>query len=90
MVNNLGQWTAENNYANYPKEKMCFMDEIAHYVQSENYTPKTDIENLCYMIVAHFDNYCEDCEEVIDTMSAEQVVEFVKMSGGPKEFDYYC
>lgn len=90
MVNNMGQWTPEADYTNYPQEKMCFMDRLANYIQSENYAPKTNVENLCYMILGHFDGYREDADEAVDSMDVEQTIEFIKMSGGLKEFDYYC
>lgn len=92
MVNTWGQWTAEMDYKTYPKEKWCDMDRIANYIKEQNYTPKTTIENLAEMIVAHYEGETEDGDSMFkfSVNFLDNVVEFVNASGGLEEFDYYC
>lgn len=53
MVDGFNCWTVEKNYDTYPKEKWCDMDRVADYIIKQNYSPKTDIENLSIMLVLH-------------------------------------
>lgn len=88
MVNQwTGEWTEEQNYTNYPKEKWCDYDHMAYWIRKLGYEIKTTIENLITMIFLHF--YCEldDCGKPFTIDGCKQ---YVEDSGGLKEFDYYC
>ena len=43
MINNLGQWTEEKDYTNFPKCKMCDYDEMAVYIRKTKYNIETTI-----------------------------------------------
>lgn len=101
MVDYYGNWTAEKDYKVFPKEKWCDYDYIAAWIQDLDYKPKTSIENLVTMVMAHYTSYLidEDIEFFIEEkqesenglmISIEDVSCFVDASGGLKEFDYYC
>lgn len=101
MVDYYGNWTAEENYKVYPKEKWCDCDYVAAWIKDLGYKSKTSIENLVEMILSHYLGYLEDeCVQFfIDNMkksendlmiSIEDVQCFVEASGGLKEFDYEC
>jgi hypothetical protein len=93
MVNSVGVWIPEIDYSIYPKEKWCDMDYVANYIREQNYEPKTDIENLVTMLILHFENDAGDyfSWHTDDLMiDIEGLAEFVEISGGLKEFDYYC
>ena len=86
MVNTLGQWF-EEDYSKYPKEKWCLMDYMANWIRSIRYEVKTDIENLIDMCYLHSD--VENGYSSIEDWF-ENIKEYVELSGGLKEFDYYC
>ena len=103
MVDKFGNWTAEKDYSVYPKEKWCDMDYVAAWIKKLGYSPKTSIENLCGMIVAHY--YYDDDEREEKGYFAikddrkypdnlmiyiPDVEAYVEASGGLAEFDYYC
>ena len=95
MVDVYGRWTYEPDT---PEEKKCDCDRIADWVREKGYEPKTNIENLVQMIIAHFDNpdhYGEyDAETGYggygDEFTIEECKRYVEESGGIKEFDYFC
>lgn len=95
MVDYYGQWTYEPDI---PEEKKCDCDRIADWIKEKDYKPKTTIENLVQMIIAHFDSpdhYGEyDVETVCggygDEFTVEECKRYVEESGGFKEFDYFC
>lgn len=86
MVDWYGRWTYEPNT---PEEKKCDMDRLADWVTSTGFEPQTNIENVCWMILGHFLNELEQDEtEYCDTI--EDMIQYVRDSGGIEEFDYYC
>ena len=87
MVNNLGQWTEEKDYTNFPKGKMCDYDEMAIFIRQSGYEVKTNMENLINIIFAHFENEMEETDDLY--FSIDNVKEFIIASGGIKEFDYF-
>lgn len=101
MIDWYGNWTAEENYKDYPKEKWCDCDYVAAWIIESGYMPKTSVENLTDMILAYYESYldCEGVKFFIDEktesengrmISVEDVSCFVEASGGMREFDYYC
>lgn len=100
MVDFYGNWTAEKNYSKYPEDKWCDYDYVATWVMEMKYSPKTTIENLVKMIVAHYDTYLSDNNIKFYTdieesenepmISVKDVASFVMESGGYAEFDYWC
>ncbi len=95
MVDWLGRWTEEKDYSTYPPEKWCDMDRVANYIRTCDYVPKTNMENLIGMIIAHFEGETEDCSsEFFPTydddlnINMPKLAAFVEASGGFKEFDY--
>lgn len=93
MIDLYGKWHEEADYSHYPKEKWCFMDYMAAWIRKQNYTIKTDMENLIIMAEEHHHVFNEDgsisCFKDIDKW-AEDVQLFIEQSGGLQEFDYYC
>ena len=95
MVDTLGRWTYE---LNTPDEKKCDMDIVADMITEDEYKPVTDLENLVTIVILHFESETEDSSSRFfptydfETMriNAEGLREFVKASGGWKEFDYYA
>lgn len=100
MVDCYGKWTAEKDYSVYPKGKWCDYDYVANWIMELNYKPKTSIENLVEIIIAHYDGYLIDNNLTFYTdikksendsmISIEDINCFIRDSGGLKEFDYYC
>ena len=100
MIDYCGNWTAEENYKLYSKEKWCDFDYVAAWIKDMDYKPKANIENLVEMIVCFYDNYLIDNDAKFYTdmkesenglmISIKDVSCFVKENGGLKEFDYYC
>ena len=96
MVDYYGRWTPEQDYQNYPKEKWCDMDEIAAWIISQGYKPKTSIQHLVEMIILSFDcadNYGEFDEETGfggygEEFTIKECKRYVEESGGFAEFDY--
>lgn len=93
MVDLYGKWYEEADYSHYPKEKWCFMDYMADWIRKQNYTIKTDMENLINMVEEHYRVFDED--RSISRFRyiakwAEEVQLFIEQSGGLQEFDYYC
>ena len=95
------KWTAEKDYKAYPKEKWCDCDYVANWIKETNYNPKTSMENLVEMILAHYNGHLTDedinffDEDIKESenglmISVEDVATFVEASGGLNEFDYYC
>lgn len=94
MIDLYGKWIEEEDYSHYPKEKWCFMDYMAYWIRGQDYKIETDIENLIDMAEAHFsvhslDNGSCSCLGSIEEW-AKNVQEFIIISGGLREFDYYC
>ena len=87
MVNNLGQWTEEKDYTNFPKGKRCDYDEMAILIRQSKYEIRTTMENLINMIFLHFEGEMENTEGLY--FSIDNVMEYVNTSGGFKEFDYF-
>ena len=100
MVDWYGRWHEESDYSVYPKEKWCDMDYMADWIRSIGYEPKTSMENLIDMILAHYDLELEDYDRKFYTditesendlmVSIEDVSCYVYDNGGLSEFDYYC
>lgn len=93
MVDWFGRWTEEKDYNRYPKEKWCDYDYMAVWIRECKYNPKTSMENLITMIFAHYESALDD-EQYYNEGNYEFNIdcckEFVMMSGGFAEFDYYC
>lgn len=92
-----GKWYPEEDYDKYPKEKWCDLDSVCVEIRKDGYVPETDIENLIWMCIGHYDNLLEFDDEFVkeidddDTISyGEKIKEMVETEGGWKEFDYYC
>jgi hypothetical protein len=96
MVDWYGHWTYREDD---PQEKWCLYDYLARQIISSGYEPKTSLENLCNMILAHYD--CELESEDVEYFAykysqddfntqVSDIVEYVNASGGYKEFDYEC
>lgn len=94
MVDTYGRWTYEPNT---PENKKCDCDRLADWIISENYTPKTSIENLVEMIILYFDcedNYGEYDPETGfggygDYYTLEECQNYILNMGGFEEFDYF-
>lgn len=95
MVNGYGQWTPEDDYSKYPKEKWCDYDYMADWIRKQNYEVKTDLDNLISMIFAYYDCEVEDEDSEFNTENGnydtyvESAQAFVEASGGLSEFDYW-
>ena len=93
MIDYYGNWIEEQDYNKYPKEKWCGYDYIAVWIRDNGYEPKTTMENLITMIFLHYESALES-EEFYGKENYEFNIdcckEYVLMSGGFKEFDYYC
>lgn len=93
MVDWFGRWTYESNT---PENEKCDCDRIADWIIGKGYQVKTTIENLVYMIIAHFDNpdnFGEFDEETGfggygESFTVEECKRYVEESGGFREFDY--
>lgn len=83
MVDWYGRWTYEPNT---PEEKKCDNDRLADWIISTGYEIKTNMENLCAMIVLYF---MDECEVYGYDDTVEDCIEYVK-DNGISEFDYYC
>lgn len=100
MIDYYGKWRAEENYKVYPKEKWCDKDYMANWIKELKYKPKTTIENLIEIILAHYDGYLSDNDvefysDIKESenglmISIKDVDCFVEEHGGFIEFDYYC
>ena len=102
MIDAYGKWKAEKDYSIYPENEWCDYDYVASWIKSLGYTPKTSIENLVYMVIAHYDIYLQDNDVSFYTditksenqdgwmISIKDVSCFVKENGGLEEFDYEC
>lgn len=95
-------WKAEEDYSVIPEKNWCDYDYIAAWIKSVGYKPKTDIENLVKMIVAHYDMYLRENDVPFYTditksenqdgwmISTKDISCFVEEQGGLEEFDYEC
>lgn len=100
MVDTYGRWTEEKYYRTYPKEKWCDYDYMAVWIRSKGYKPKTSMNNLITMILAHYDSTEEVNEKgyygIKDTrkypdnlmVNIPDIEEYVMEDGGLSEFDY--
>ena len=59
MVDDYGRWKENEDYSTFPQEDWCDMDYVANWIRSKNYEPKTSMENLILMILAHYDTELE-------------------------------
>jgi hypothetical protein len=81
----------ETNYAKY-------YSDIEKKIISDDYEPKTSMENLISMVVLYFD--CDDNYGEYDSktgyggygeeFSLDECFRYVEESGGWQEFDYYA
>lgn len=95
-------WKAEENYNVYPESKWCDYDYVAAWIKSVGYEPKTNIENLVKMILAHYDSdeftenrtyyAIKDNREYPDNLMVfmPDIEAYVSDNGGLSEFDYEC
>lgn len=92
MVDYYGRWTAEDDYTNYPAEKMCDCDRLAKRLTEDGYNPYTSVTNVVNMVLLYFD--CCDIEnegyERYDEngLNIEECVRYVMETGGWHEFDW--
>ena len=87
-----GQWYEEEDYSNYPQEKLCDYDRMAIWIRSQGYEPLTAMDNLITMMFLHFDS-CDNLYEggkYGDEFTVEGCQQYVMDSGGIAEFDYYA
>lgn len=89
MVDTYGRWTY---VPDEPEEKWCNLDQIAHWIGSQDYKPKTSIENLVVMLALHFEGECEDLGKdwPEPDVLIDDIALFVELSGGLGVFDYEC
>ena len=92
MVNNLGQWEENKDYSTYP--------EMAVWIRSKGYKPKTSMENIINMIYGYYEDTDEVRERgyfgIQDTrkypdnlmVNIPDIEEYVMASGGLSEFDF--
>ena len=92
-----GKWYPEDDYNAYPKEKWCDLDSVCVAIRNDGYIPKTDMENLIWMCIGHYDSSLECDDEFAteldkdDTLDyGQKIREMVNSDGGWREFDYYC
>lgn len=102
MINYYGEWKANENYNDFPKEKWCDLDYVAAWIKGLNYEAKTSIENLCMMIFEGYDYDENKAEQGYYAIKDEReypeclmvnipdVEVYVEEHGGLAEFDYYC
>ena len=101
MVDWYGSWIEEKDYNTYPKEKWCDMDYMAVWIRSTGYNPKIAMKDLILNILYYYDESDEvkedgyflipDARSFPDNLmvNIEDVEEFVFMSGGLEQFDYW-
>lgn len=65
---------------------------LKQWIESQNYSIKTNIDNLINMVFAHYDGYLEDSDpqDYANVEYIEGCKEYIEMAGGLQEFDYYC
>lgn len=87
MVDYYGRWTY---VPNEPESKWCDLDRIAHWIESQNYKPKTGIENITIILALHFEGDCEDLGKHWPNSDVliEDIALFVEQTGSLKDFDY--
>lgn len=102
MIDYYGKWKANEDYSNFPEKEWCDLDYVASWIKGKSYKPKTSIENLCWMILNHYDYDEEKIEKGYFAIKDERgypdslmiyipdVEAYVDASGGFAEFDYYC
>ena len=59
MINKFGQWEENKDYSTFPQSLWCDMDFMAVWIRSKGYEPKTSMENLILMILAHYNDEAE-------------------------------
>lgn len=87
MVDTYGRWTYEKNT---PVEKKCDCDLVADWITSTGYTVKTTIEHLTEMVISFAEEWY-NIEEYggFWRFKLDEVINYVELSGGLSEFDYY-
>lgn len=99
MVDWFGRWTEEKDYSQYPKEKWCDYDYMASWIREQGYEPRTEMENLIDTIFLYYESteevkengyYAIDDKEALEKhiVSISDMTEYVRDSGGLKEFDF--
>jgi hypothetical protein len=102
MIDYYGHWKANKDYSDFQEKEWCDLDYVASWIKEKGYQPKTSIENLCWMILNHYDFDEEKIEKGYFAIKDERAypdnlmvyipdVEcYVEASGGIAEFDYDC
>lgn len=77
------------------KEPCCAYDHLAYKILESGYEIKTGLSNLMVMMILHFDTRQEEIdfmEAHIDSPEewAQAVIDEAELSGGFREFDYWC
>lgn len=77
------------------QEPRCAYDYLAHKILESGYEIKTGLSNLMVMMILHFDTHQEEVdfmEAHIDSPEewAQAVIDEAELSGGFREFDYWC
>jgi hypothetical protein len=90
MVNNMGQWFPEPDYAVYPKENWCDMDYVMDLMRRVGYEPKHDVEQLVQYVIDNFTNnpyFTPKYNRDNHMINTGMLNKYVEMCGGFKEFD---
>ncbi len=88
MVNQwTGEWSEEQDYSSYPKEKWCMYDYLADAIRKNAYEVKTTMSNLITVILLSVDGAIEDGDD-IDKDNPDDIMRWVSEQGGLREFDY--
>lgn len=87
--------TIEDWRFNQSKEPCCAYDYLAHKILESGYEIKTGLSNLMVMMILHFECWQEEVdfmEAHIDSPEAwaQAVIDEAELSGGLREFDYWC
>lgn len=102
MIDYCGRWKANEDYSSFPEKEWCDLDYVASWIKEKGYKPKTSIENLCHMILGHYDYDENKVEQGYYAIKDEReypdclmvympdVEVYVEENGGFAEFDYYC
>lgn len=96
MVNTwTGEWTEENDYSSYPREKWCLMDYMADLIRNKlHYVPREiTMEQLILRILAAYQDEDEKAYSSLLTSvwraeTNEAIQTFITETNALEEFDY--
>ena len=87
MVDWYGNWSY---ISGTEEEKKCDFDRLADLICESGYEIETDIENLVTMVWLYYDDPDTRKEYEQESTWLDGCMNFVRDSGGFKEFDYYA